>query len=76
MQLVVSVLPYVQGVLALLLVSGILLQQRGAGVGGAFGGSDGFGFNARRGIEKVLFNATIGVGVLFVLSALFALIVR
>lgn len=76
MQMAVLVLPYVQIVLAVLLTSGILLQQRGAGLGGAFGGGDGFGFNTRRGAEKILFNATIIVAILFVASALLALIIK
>ena len=64
-------LPYVEIVLSLLLITGIVLQQRGAGLGGAFGG-DNFAstFYKRRGAEKFLFNATIVIAVLFVLSAI------
>lgn len=69
-------MPYVQIILSVLLVGGILLQQRGAGLGGAFGGGDGFGFNTRRGAEKVLFNATIVIGILFVTSTLITLITK
>jgi len=76
MQTVTHVLPYVQVVLAALLMGGILLQQRGAGLGGAFGGGDGFGFNTRRGPEKFFFYVTIVVGILFVASALLALIIK
>ncbi len=76
MQILSIVLPYVQIVLAALLVLGILFQQRGAGLGGAFGGGDGFGFNTRRGAEKVLFNATILISILFVLSTLIAIIIK
>ncbi len=70
MTALVSVLPYAQIVLAILLTVGIVLQQRGATLGGAFGG-DNFAstFYKRRGAEKFLFNATIVVAVLFVLSA-------
>lgn len=76
MQIVTLTLPYIQVVLAVLLVGGILLQQRGAGLGGAFGGGDGFGFNTRRGPEKVLFYGTIIIALLFVISALLALITK
>ena len=76
MQVVSTVLPYVQIALAVLLGAFILLQQRGASTGGAFGGGDGFGYNTRRGAEKMLFNATIVVGVLFVTSSLIALIIK
>lgn len=65
-----AVLPYAQIVLSLLLIVGIVLQQRGAGLGGAFGG-DNFAstFYKRRGAEKFLFNATIILALLFVASA-------
>ena len=76
MQLVTLVLPYAQIVLAVSLVTGILLQQRGAGLGGAFGAGDGFGFNTRRGAEKIIFNATILIAILFVISTLLALIIK
>ena len=71
-----AVLPYVQIVLSILLVAAILLQQSGSGIGGAFGG-DNFsaGFHTRRGSEKVLFNATIVLAVLFALTAFIALVV-
>lgn len=64
-------LPYAEITLSLLLIGGIVLQQRGAGLGGAFGG-DNFAstFYKRRGAEKFLFNATIVIAVLFVLTAI------
>jgi len=62
-------LPYIQIALSLLLIAGIVLQNRGASLGGAFGG-DNFAstFYKRRGAEKFLFNATIVISILFVLS--------
>ena len=76
MELLRAVLPYVQIILAVLLVTGILLQQTAAGLGGAFGG-DNFsaGFHTRRGFEKVLLSTTIIVGTLFVISAFIAFII-
>ena len=47
-----------------LLVVSILLQVRGAG-GGLFGGGAAQ-FRTRRGVEKTLFQITIGLGVVFV----------
>ncbi len=63
-------LPYIQIILSILLVAVILLQQRGSSLGGAFGG-DNFSsaFNKRRGAEQFLFKLSIGLAVLFVLSA-------
>lgn len=68
---VLPVLPYVQIALSILLVSAILLQQRGSSLGGAFGG-DNFSatFHKRRGGEAFLFRFTIVLGILFALSAL------
>lgn len=76
MQLIELILPFTQIILALLLVTGILLQNTASGLGGAFGGDNfGTGFHTRRGSEKVLFNATIAVAMLFVLSTFVALII-
>jgi preprotein translocase subunit SecG len=47
----------------------ILLQQRGTGLGGAFGG-EGNVFRTKRGLEKGLFYATIAIGCLFVGTAI------
>lgn len=71
-------LPYAQVILAVLVVAGVLLQQTGAGIGGAFGGSDNFssGFHTRRGFEKFLFRGTIIFSILFVLSTFLALMLK
>lgn len=77
MSLIVQILPYIQIILSVILVAAILLQQSSAGVGGALGGSDGDGFHhTRRGFEKFLFSLTIVCGILFALSALFAIIIK
>lgn len=70
METLKALLPYAQIVLSLLLITGIVLQNRGASLGGAFGG-DNFAstFYKRRGAEKFLFNATIVVAILFALLA-------
>lgn len=71
MQAIASYLPYIQMVLALLLVSGVLIQQSGAGLGGAFGDNFSSAFHTRRGPEKIIFNGTIVIAVLFVLATIF-----
>ena len=70
MKALVSALPYAEIVLSFLLIIGVVLQQRGATLGGAFGG-DNFAstFYKRRGAELFLFNATIVVAILLVLGA-------
>lgn len=76
METLKALLPYAELVLSLLLILGIVLQQRGASLGGAFGG-DNFAstFYKRRGAEKFLFNATIVIAVLFVLTAIAAFLI-
>jgi len=64
-------IPYIQIVLSLLLMAGVLLQQSEAGLGGAFGGGDGFssGYHTKRGAEKIVFIGTIVIAILFVISS-------
>jgi preprotein translocase subunit SecG len=71
MEALVSALPYAEIILSILLIVGIVLQQRGASLGGAFGG-DNFAstFYKRRGAEKFLFNASIAIAILLVLCAI------
>ncbi|MCA9357792.1 preprotein translocase subunit SecG [Candidatus Kaiserbacteria bacterium] len=68
--LVLPALPYIQIILSILLVAAILLQQRGSSLGGAFGG-DNFSsaFHKRRGAELFLFKFSVGIAILFVLTA-------
>ncbi len=70
MSALVEAIPYIQIVLAGLLMVTVLMQRTGASLGGAFG-ADNFssGFHTRRGLEKTLFNATIVLGIMFALSA-------
>jgi preprotein translocase subunit SecG len=55
-------------IISIALVTAILMQNRSAGLGAAFGGSTE-GFHVRRGGEKRLFQATIVLAVLFLLTA-------
>lgn len=59
---------------AVLMVISILLQQRGASLGAGFG-SSGELYTTRRGLDKNLFETTIVLAVIFVLSLLAALLV-
>jgi len=62
-----------QMILAAALIASILLQQRGTGLGGAFGG-EVTAYRSRRGIERTLFRLTIVLAVLFVLFSLLNLL--
>jgi len=47
------------------LILSVILQSKGAGLGGLTGADSGSIFTARRGVEKTLFNITIILSVLF-----------
>lgn len=57
-----------------LLMLAILLQQRGATLGAGFG-SSGELFTTRRGVDKSLFEASIVIAAIFVLSILAGLLI-
>jgi preprotein translocase subunit SecG len=67
-------LQIVQIIVAVTLMALILLQAKGTGLGGIFGG-DSSVYKSRRGVEKTLFNATIGLSVVFFLVAIANVIV-
>lgn len=68
-------LPYIQIILSVLLVLGVLLQRSEAGLGAAFGMDSMNTRYARRGLEKTLYHATIIIGILFVASVIASLFV-
>ncbi len=63
-----------QIIISVSLVAVLLLQVRGGGLGGIFGQADSV-YRTRRGIEKLLFNLTIVLTVLFIGIALLILAV-
>lgn len=67
------VLQIVTVVSAIIMILFILLQARGATLGAGFG-SSGELFTTRRGTDKSLYEATIIIAVIFVLSLLAGLI--
>lgn len=76
MEIVRTILPYVQIILSILLVAAVLLQQRGSSMGGAFGG-DNFSatYHTRRGAELFLYRVSIAFAILFVASILLSKII-
>lgn len=68
---ITEILKYALAIDAVGLVLSILLQNRNGGLGTVFGGMSGGEFyRSRRGLEAVLYNATIILGILFVILAL------
>jgi len=72
-------LPYIQIVqiiISLALIAVILVQAKGeGGLGGIFGGEGAGVYRTRRGVEKVLFNVTIGLAVVFFLISVVSVLV-
>ena len=52
-------------IISVLLIVSVILQSKGAGLGGLSGADAGSVFTARRGVERTLFLATIVLSVLF-----------
>jgi preprotein translocase subunit SecG len=65
----------VQIVLSITLIVVILLQVKSASLGSAFGGSDASIYTSRRGIDRVLFQFTIALSILFLITSLIVLMV-
>ncbi len=56
-------------VLAVTLIAIVLVQAQDAGLGSMFGGDSNL-YRTRRGLEKVIFNVTIGLAAVFMLLSL------
>ena len=63
-----------QIVIAIALSVLVLLQAKDAGLSSMFGGGDLGVYKTRRGVEKTMFNATIVLGIVFVLVALLTVV--
>ena len=64
----------IQIIISVALVVAVLLQTKGSGLGGIFGGQ-GAVYTSRRGVEKTMFNVTIGLAVAFFVFATLIVIV-
>lgn len=62
----------IQIILGILLVLVIIIQQKGSGLGSAFGADLGF-YRTKRGAEKLLFYSTIILSLAFIISSLIGL---
>ncbi len=68
-----TIIVIAQLVLSVVLIGLVLIQERSSGAGGLFGGTEGGSYQTRRGLEKVIFWATIVVAVLFAALAVVSL---
>ena len=68
-----SILQFITLASGVLMIICVLLQQRGASLGAGFG-SSGELYTTRRGLDKSLFDATIVLAIIFVLSILAGLL--
>jgi preprotein translocase subunit SecG len=59
----------VQIIISVVIITLVLLQAKGSGLGGIFGGDGGI-TRTRRGVEKSLFQITIGLSLIFFLVSL------
>jgi preprotein translocase subunit SecG len=64
-----------QIIIAIALTVLVLLQAKDAGLSSMFGGGDLGVYKTRRGVEKTMFNATIALGIVFILVALLTVII-
>lgn len=70
-----NILIIIQLVISILLIVSILVQGRGAGLGASLGGQ-GELYRSKRGVEKILFYASIVLVALFLLISIAILIAR
>jgi preprotein translocase subunit SecG len=69
-----TILPIIQIIISTFLIIAIILQQRGTGLGGVFGGG-GASYHTKRGFEKTLFVSTIILAVLFFATTFLGLLI-
>ncbi len=70
-----TTLNIIQIVVSVLMIASILLQQKGVGLGAAFGGSSNI-YSTKRGVDKILYRATIILAILFFATAIVNLITK
>lgn len=70
-----KIISIIQIIIAAILITSIMLQQRGTALGSSFGGEGGGFYSTRRGLQKKILWLTIISGALFIGLALVNLIV-
>lgn len=69
-----TVLLILQIIISSALITVILLQAKGSGLSGVFGGEGGF-YRSKRGVEKLLVIVTIALGFLFFVLSILQVII-
>ncbi|HQY30650.1 MAG TPA: preprotein translocase subunit SecG [Thermomicrobiales bacterium] len=64
-----TALSLVMIIISIVLIAVVLMQTKGSSFSGAFGGDTGSINRTRRGLEKTLFQFTIGIGIVFAVIA-------
>jgi len=72
--MITTIFNIIQFVLAILLIAAILLQQKGTGLSGVFGGSSNI-YSTKRGIDKILHLSTIIIALAFFSISLARLVI-
>lgn len=71
----VTYLDFALMIISVLLILSVIIQSKGAGLGGLTGADTGSIFTARRGVERTLFWITIVLSVIFFLLVITLLII-
>jgi len=70
-------LQFIQILISIALIVVIILQAQSQGLGGLFGGSDSMGITkTRRGLQKTLFQITVGLSIAFLGNAILQLLIQ
>ncbi len=70
-----SILPYIIIIDCIGLILVILLQNQSSSLGSGFGGETNF-YRSKRGVERILFGATIVLAIILVSSILATLLIK
>lgn len=70
-----TILNIIQLILAIVLILAVLLQQKGAGLSGVFGGSGNI-YSTKRGLDKILHYITIAAVAIFFIISLVRLVIQ
>lgn len=64
-----------QILISIALTAVVLLQTKSGGMGGMFGGTESAIYKTRRGVERTIFNITIGLSIAFFIITILNVII-